>query len=68
MILDIQMTLPAMVMDSFANSKGDSAVTGDAVLATRLTLPEKRTALPATWKILPTTETVLGIFELIPCV
>jgi hypothetical protein len=75
MVLAIQMILPAMVVDSFASFKGDSAATGTALLATRMTLPLTmttlplaRTTLPATWKILPITETVLESFELIPCV
>jgi hypothetical protein len=42
MILDIQMTLPAMVVDSFASFKGDSAATGTAQPATRMTLPVTR--------------------------
>ncbi len=67
MILATQMTLPAMVVDSFASFKGDSAATWKALPTTRLTLPVTRTTLPATWKILPTKETVLESFELIPC-
>jgi hypothetical protein len=67
-MLAIQMTLPAMVVDSFASFKGNSAAKGTALPATRMTLPETRTILPATWKILPTKETVLESFDLIPCV
>jgi hypothetical protein len=33
MILSAQMTLPAMVVDSFASFKGDSAATGTPLLA-----------------------------------
>ncbi len=48
MILAIQMTLPAMVVDSFASFKGDFAATGTALPATRMTPPVTRTTLPAT--------------------
>ncbi len=48
MILAIQMTLPALVVDSFASFKGDIADTGTALPATRMTLPVTRTTLPAT--------------------
>jgi hypothetical protein len=65
---DIQMTLPAVVVDSFASFKGDSAARGTALSATRMTQPLTRITLPATLKILPTTETVLESYESNPCV
>jgi hypothetical protein len=43
MILAIQMTLLAMVVDSFASFKGDFAATGTALPATRMTPPVTRT-------------------------
>jgi hypothetical protein len=55
MFLAIQMTLPAMVVDSFASFKGDSAASGTALPATRMTLPVTRTTLPGTGTILPGT-------------
>jgi hypothetical protein len=48
MVLAIQMTVPAMVVDSFASFNGDSAAIGTALPATRMTLPLTRTTLPAT--------------------
>jgi hypothetical protein len=55
MFLAIQMTLPAKVVDSFASFKGDSAASGTALPATRMTLPVTRTTLPGTGTILPGT-------------
>jgi hypothetical protein len=68
MLLDVQMTLPAVVVDSFASFKGDSAAKGTALSATRMTLPLTRITLPATLKILLTTETVLESYVSILCV
>jgi hypothetical protein len=68
MVLAILMILPAMVVDSFASYKGDSAATGTALPATRMTLPLTMTALPLARTTLLTTGTVLESFELIPCV
>jgi hypothetical protein len=68
MLLDIQMILPAVVVDSFASFKGYSAAIGTALSATRMTLLLTRITLPATLKILPTIETVLESYESIPCV
>ncbi len=61
------MTLPAMVLDSFASFKSDFATIGTALSATRISLSVVRTTLPATWMILPTMEIVLDSFELISC-